>query len=190
MTSPAQTILFLTNPEHGQSNVILAVAQEFLRRGEHEVHIASFKPLAARVQAITDQADHDQLAHFHTIAGASMSELVARSTPDICHKPGLAGSIDGCKKINVSVLAWTPEEYLQSYRSCLEILKAVQPAVVVVDPLLHLGLDAARSLQMKIVILWPVPLKDVVIMIQPKLGILWKYPLCATSLLNNPKESS
>jgi hypothetical protein len=42
---------------------------------------------------------------------------------------------------------------------------------------------------MKIVILWPVPLKDVVIMIQPKLGILWKYPLCATmSYFNGSKD--
>ncbi|KAJ5766577.1 uncharacterized protein N7511_004193 [Penicillium nucicola] len=177
MTPPMQNILFITCPEHGQSNVILAVAEEFLQRGEYEVHIASFQPLAARVRAINDQAEHDQVAHFHTIAGTSMSELVARSTPDICHKPGLAGTLDGCKKINASVLAWTPEEYLQSYRSCLEILKVVQPVVVIVDPLLHLGLDAARNAKMKIVVLWPVLLKDVVIMIQPKLSILWKYPL-------------
>jgi hypothetical protein len=158
----------------------LAVAEEFLQRGEYDVHIASFHPLAARVQAINDKAGYDHVARFHTIAGPSMSELVAREIPDICHKPGVAGTLDGCEKINISVLAWRPEEYLRSYRSCLEILKAVQPVIVVVDPLLHLGLDAARSAEMKIVILWPVPLKDVVIMVQPKLEILWKYPLCVT----------
>jgi hypothetical protein len=185
MTPPTQSIIFLTSPEHGQSNVILAVAEEFLQRGEYEVHIASFQPLAARIQAINEQADYDQVARFHIITGTCMSELVARKTSDICHKPGVGGTLDGCEKINMSVLAWTPAEYLESYRSCLEILKTVQPVVVVVDPLLHFGLDAVRSAQMKIVVLWPVPLKDVVIMIQPKFGILWKYPLYATMPFQN-----
>jgi len=177
MSPPTQTILFLTSPEHGQSNVALAVAGEFLRRGDFEVHIASFKGLSARVQEINNQADDDQVIRFHTIAGLSMSEITARKASDISHLPGLAGTLDGCEKINSTVLGWKPEEYIRSYRSCLEILKEVRPVVVIADPLLHLGLDAARSLHMRIVVLWPVPLKDVVITVQPKAGILWKYPL-------------
>lgn len=177
MTPAKQSILFLTSPEHGQSNVSLAVAEEFLHRGEFEVHVASFKELTARVQAINDQADYDDVIHFHTIAGPCMSDIVTRVTTDISHRPGLAGTRDGCNKINLSVLGWKPEEYIRSYRSCLEILNDVHPVVVVADPLLHLGLDAARSLDMRIVVLWPVPLKDVVITVQPKAGIFWKYPL-------------
>lgn len=177
MSPPTQTVLFITSPEHGQSNVALAVAGEFLHRGDFEVHIASFKGLSARIQEINDQAEYDQVIRFHTIAGPCMSEITARKTSNIAHLPGIAGTLDGCDKINYSVLGWKPEEYLRSYRSCLEILKEVRPVVVVADPLLHLGLDAARSLHMRIVILWPVPLKDVVITVQPKAGIFWKYPL-------------
>ncbi|CAG7951090.1 unnamed protein product [Penicillium nalgiovense] len=175
--SPAkQNILFLTSPEHGQSNVALAVAEEFLHRGEFEVHIASFKQLSTRVQAINDKAEYDQVIHFHPIAGPSLTEVVTRTTSDISHLPGLAGTRDACNIFNISVLGWKPDEYIRSYRSCLEILKDVQPVVVVADPLLHLGLDAARSIDTRIVILWPVPLKDVVATVQPKAGILWKYP--------------
>ncbi|KAJ5780651.1 hypothetical protein N7457_005811 [Penicillium paradoxum] len=177
MSAPKQAILFLTCSEHGQSNVALAVAEEFLHRGEFEVHVASFRELCARVQAINDQADHDQVIHFHTITGPCMSEVVARTTTDVCHPPGLAGTREGCNKINLSVLGWKPEEYIRSFRSCVEILRDVQPVVVVADPLLHFGLDAARSIDMRIVILWPVPLKDVVITVQPRFAILWKYPL-------------
>lgn len=177
MSPPKQTILFLTSSEHGQSNVALAVAEEFLHRGEFEVHIASFRELSARVQAINDKPKYDQVIHFQPIAGPSLSEIVTRTTPDICHPPGLAGTLDACNIINISVLGWTPEEYIRSYRSCLEILKDVRPVVVVADPLLHLGLDAARSIDVRIVILWPVPLKDVVVTVQPRAGIFWKYPL-------------
>ncbi|KGO71298.1 Major facilitator superfamily domain, general substrate transporter [Penicillium italicum] len=177
MSPPKQRILFLTSPEHGQSNVALAVAEEFLHRGEFEVHIASFKELSARVQAINDKAEYDKAIHFHPIAGPSMSEIVTRTIPDICHRPGLAGTQDACKIINISVLGWKPDEYILSYWSCLGILRDVRPVVVVADPLLHLGLDAARSIDSRIVILWPVPLKDIVITVQPKAGIFWKYPL-------------
>ncbi|KAK9860811.1 hypothetical protein MYU51_006101 [Penicillium brevicompactum] len=177
MSPPRRTILFITSPEHGQSNVALAVAGEFVNRGDFEVHIASFKGLSNRIQELNDNVDYDQVIHFHAIAGSSLTEITARKTAQLAHLPGLAGTLDGCDKINFSVLGWKPEEYLRSYRSCLEILKEVNPAVVVADPLLHLGLDAARSLRMRIVILWPVPLKDVVITVQPKAGILWKYPL-------------
>ncbi|CAG8099101.1 unnamed protein product [Penicillium salamii] len=177
MSSPKPTILFMTSPEHGQSNVALAVAGEFVNRGEFEVHIASFKGLSTRIQELNEQVDYNRVIHFHAIAGSSLSEVTARQTAQLAHRPGIAGTLDGCYKINFSVLGWQPEEYLRSYRSCLEILKEVNPAVVVADPLLHLGLDAARILRMRIVILWPVPLKDVVITVQPKAGILWKYPL-------------
>jgi hypothetical protein len=177
MSPATKTILFLTSAEHGQSNVALAVAEEFLHRGEFEIHIASYKDLSARVQAINDQADHDRVIRFHTIAGLSITEVTARISADIRHQPGLAGVRDGCNNINASVLGWKPDEYIQSYRSCLEILRNVRPTVVVADPLLHLGIDAARSLDSRMVILWPVPLKDVVITVQPRAGILWKYPL-------------
>ncbi|CAG7921777.1 unnamed protein product [Penicillium olsonii] len=177
MSSPKRNILFMTSPEHGQSNVALAVASEFATRGEYEVHIASFKELSSRIQVLNEKVEYDRVIHFHAITGSSLSEITARQTGELAHRPGMAGTLDGCFKINVSVLGWKPEEYLRSYRSCLDILKEVNPVVVVSDPLLHLGLDAARILRMRIVILWPVPLKDVVITVQPKAGILWKYPL-------------
>lgn len=177
MSTSNRSVLFITSPEHGQSNIALAVAGEFLHRGDFVVHIASFKQLSTRIQDFNNQTEYDRVIHFHEIAGLSITEITARKTANMAHLPGIAGTLDGCEKINNSVLGWKPEEYLLSYRSCLNILEEVRPTVVVADPLLHLGLDAARSLRMRIAILWPVPLKDVVISVQPRLGILWKYPL-------------
>ena len=45
-----------------------------------------------------------------------------------------------------------------------------------VDAILYVGLDACRAAKARVAVLWPVPLKDVVVAIQPKAGMLWKYP--------------
>ncbi|KAJ6146040.1 hypothetical protein N7497_008022 [Penicillium chrysogenum] len=174
MSPTKQNILFLTSPEHGQSNVALAVAEEFLHRGEFEVHIASFKQLSTRVQAINDQAEYDQVIHFHPIAGLSVAEIVARTTSGtICHPPGLAGTRKACDILNNCVLGWTPDEYIQSYQSCLEILKDIRPVVVVADPILHLRTRCRSQCRRAN----RDTLAYVVATVQPKAGMLWKYPI-------------
>ncbi len=56
----------------------------------------------------------------------------------------------------------------------------LRPEVVVVDPLLYVGLDAGRAAKARVAVLWPVPLKDVVVAIQLNVEILWKYPAYVT----------
>lgn len=171
-------IVFLTNSELGQCNVALAVAEEFLRRGDFRVHMVSFRPLAPMVEELNQRVGATRPAEFHEIWGPSMTDLAVRSNVGLLyHRPGLSGAVGGFSKVSTAMSNWRPSEYAKAYRSCIEILEKVRPVVVVVDPVLHVGLDACESTNMRRVVLWPVPLKDVVILNQPKAGILWKYPV-------------
>lgn len=177
-TPSARNILFLTNSELGQCNVALAVAEEFLRRDEFRVHIASFGPLAPMVDELNNRADASHPAEFHEIGGPCMTDLAIRSNVGLLfHRAGMKGAIEGFKKVSRAISSWKPSEYARAYHNILGILDTVRPAVVVVDPILHVGLDACGTAKSRVVVLWPVPLKDVVILIQPHAGILWKYPV-------------
>ena len=50
------TILFLTNSEYGEANVIIAVSHELLRRGNCDVHIASYSILSKRIADLENGA--------------------------------------------------------------------------------------------------------------------------------------
>ena len=107
-----------------------------------------------------------------------MAELAARVDINIpCHRPGIPGAVCGFQKVSKTISAWTPSEYEKAVQSCLEIVEKVCPAVAVIDPILRVGLDACRTAKFPIVVLWPVPLKDVVLLNQPKAVVLWNYPL-------------
>ncbi|KAJ5692625.1 hypothetical protein N7462_002048 [Penicillium macrosclerotiorum] len=178
MSPPTRNILFLTNSELGQCNVAFAVAEEFLHRGEFRVHIGSYSSLAGLVQELNNRDNYARPAEFHKIPGPSMTDLAVRSKVGLLfHKAGIKGAVEGLNKVATAMKNWRPSEYENAYRSCLEILENVRPDIVVVDPILHVGLDACRTAKSRVVVLWPVPLKDVVITIQPKAGILWKYPM-------------
>lgn len=178
MAAPTRDIVFFTNSELGQCNVALAVAEEFLRRGDYRVHMASFRPLAPMVDELNKRAGAAHPAEFHEIWGPCMTDLAIRSNVGLLfHRPGISGAVEGFTKVSTAMSNWRPSEYAKAYRSCIAIIEKIRPAVVVVDPILHVGLDACETTKMRMVVLWPVPLKDVVILIQPKAGALWKYPV-------------
>ncbi|KAF3390421.1 hypothetical protein F1880_009304 [Penicillium rolfsii] len=175
----SRTILFLTNSELGQCNVALAVAEEFLRRGELAVHFGSYSPLAALVDEMNNRINCGRSAGFHEIPGPSMTDLAIRSNVGLLfHRPGVKGATQGFAKVVTAIRNWRPSEYRIAYESCVAMIEKLRPDVVVIDPILHVGLDACRTVKpARVVILWPVPLKDVVVALQPKAGIFWKYPV-------------
>ncbi|OKO97557.1 hypothetical protein PENSUB_10351 [Penicillium subrubescens] len=177
--APSRKILFLTNSELGQCNVAIAVAEEFLRRGEFAVHLGSYSPLAALVDDLNNRVNCGRSAEFHEIPGPSMTDLAIRSKVGLLfHQPGVKGATQGFAKVATTMKNWRPLEYRKAYESCIAMIEKLRPDVVVVDPILHVGLDACRTVKpARVVILWPVPLKDVVIAIQPMAGIFWKYPV-------------
>ena len=74
-------IIFLTDSEYGQANVILAAAYEILLLQQHEVHVASFAPLKDRINSLNELVpDNHVPAIFHTVFGPSALEaLVAKN---------------------------------------------------------------------------------------------------------------
>lgn len=174
--------MFLTNSELGQCNVAFAVAEEFLRRGEFAVHIGSYSSLAGLVEELNKRVDCGRSVEFHEIPGPSMTDLAVRSNVGLLfHRPGVKGTTQGFQKVATVMRNWRPSEYHKAYKSCLETIEKLRPDVVVVDPILHVGLDACRTAKARVAVLWPVPLKDVVVAIQPKAGIFWKYPVYVLS---------
>ncbi|KAJ5256687.1 hypothetical protein N7478_012791 [Penicillium angulare] len=178
MASPTQNVLFLTNCELGQCNIAIAVAEEFILSDKFTVHIASFRPLAAFIEKLNRKAPSSKPATFHEIHGPCMEDLAVRSNVGlITHKPGVLGTIEGFQKVNRVMSSWTPQEYRRAFERCVDILKEVQPVVIVLDPILHVGLEACQGFTSQLVVLWPVPLKDIVILSQPCARALWQYPI-------------
>jgi hypothetical protein len=204
--SQRRAILFLTNSEYGQSNVMLAVTQEFLLHDDFSVPVGSFGELGPRLERVNKDvaqfmaerhswnarpiaAESEKLSQdvesstrtpqavFHSIQGPSLTDILTRDKIDLSHRPGMSGAILGFHKANLLILGCKPAEYIRAYKNCLDIFPRVVPAVVVVDPIFHIAIDACRSAGLRTVVLWPTPLKDAVITIQPFGGLLWKYPL-------------
>ena len=67
---PARKILFVTNPESGQANTILAMAHEASTRSHVEVHIASFPILERRVKRL------NPALNFHPLDGMDMVQVL------------------------------------------------------------------------------------------------------------------
>ncbi|KAL4978577.1 hypothetical protein BDW66DRAFT_158090 [Aspergillus desertorum] len=191
------TILFVTNQELGQATVILSVAHEFLIRRSHDVHIASFPQLELEVTKLNAQAaraaraallqSSSATATFHALPGRTMFEAAmckgsssnsSSASWFNAHSIGFFGARQAYTMLCAVVMPWTGDEYIAVYRRCIEIIKGVQPSIVVIEPLLAQAIDACRTLGSKYAILSPNTAKDHVV--QPMLGNFWRFPvLCS-----------
>ena len=179
-SSGQKRVLFLTASEYGESNVVLAVAYELLLRRNYEIHIGSFSPLAARVKEINSLAASvaSSPAVFHTVAGQAVDQILnARDDFFGPYPPGVRGGIDTFKvTIPVLATAWDGPAYLVGYESCLEIIRNVEPDLLVVGSLMNQGQDACQTLQRKYVVLSPNTFREILGKQQPILSQLFKYP--------------
>ena len=185
--APQKKVLFLTNSEYGQANVILAVAHELRIQGHFDVHIASFHDLRQRVAQLnrsacntapSDLGDMSPIT-FHEIVGPSMMEAFHRDAEvaDLTHAPGIKGARYSYKKALDIAYVWDGPGYIRGYQSCLRIVEESNPVVIVVDSGFSQGIDVCNVLSRKYLIITPASMKDVIGILQPKLAVLWKYPL-------------
>ena len=141
----------MTNSEHGQANIFLALTHELLCRGNVDVHLCSYAPLQPRFEELLDkyghsfQADYRSRARFHTMRGPSMIEVSSRggSGGPLPHPPTVTGCIDFFKALDGDVWTWTKEEFLERYQSGKEIIDTVKPDITVIDQYFLLARDAA-----------------------------------------------
>jgi hypothetical protein len=79
--------------------------------------------------------------------------------------------------ITPQVLAsWEPEEHIEIFEWCGELVGKVKPSLVVLDPFLAPAHDACRELKLNHAILSPCTLAAGLIPEQPWLAVFWKYP--------------
>jgi hypothetical protein len=188
-------IIFLTSSEYGQANVTLAVAYEMLLKQQYEIHIASFSPLEGRIKSLNELVPYNHVpVTFHTVFGPSAYEaLVAKnefigksglreddmySSPYLGpYPPGFQGAID-TYRITLPVLAtaWDGPAYMRGYESCLEILRLVEPHLIIVDPLFSQGLEACKKLSRDCVVLSPNTYQEMCGSQQPVFFQLCRYP--------------
>jgi hypothetical protein len=99
------TVLFISNSEHGNSNVFLATAHALLlEHGEIDVHFATFKKRADDIASINRftslNATGAGSLTFHEITSApSYSECLSNqnfTVGNAIHAPGLRGSSKFC----------------------------------------------------------------------------------------------
>ncbi|KAK8047830.1 glycosyltransferase family 1 [Apiospora saccharicola] len=182
------TVLFVTNNQHGLSNVHLATAQSLVERHPHvQVHYASFSSWGARVARVSElarmQAPSAPEITFHEIQGQSYAEAVhARvvsrnpSTMWFRHAPGLNGYPELNQMLQDFVSPWEADAHLSLYEEVQEAIGRVDPAVVVLDGLLSPAIDATREANRRLVFVAPNSLHDHLAFEQPYGKGFWKYP--------------
>ncbi|APA09177.1 hypothetical protein SS1G_03085 [Sclerotinia sclerotiorum 1980 UF-70] len=201
-STPPRKILFMTNSEYGQSNVVFATAYELIIRGA-EVHIASFeaRALAEEVSDIIDYGNLrspirtrvDELnageygliptgcskAVFHPIDCPGMVEKIASILPGQDGQNGLRHGV-GFREawrvyahMTLILASYTPEEYVKGVNSCVEIVKSVNPDGIVVEKLCSHAFDACAVLGKKTMSISPNSFKDTLAQAQPNGFSLW-----------------
>lgn len=179
ITKKVKKVIFLTDSEYGQANVILAVAYEMLLLQQHEVHVASFAPLQARIKDLNELVpDNHVPATFHTVFGPSALEaLVAKNEFIGPYRPGIRGALDTYRvTLPVLATAWDGPAYMKGYESCLEILRSVEPDLIIIEPLFSQGLEACKALSRDCVVLSPNTFQEMCGSEQPILSRLCRYP--------------
>ncbi|OGM39469.1 UDP-glucoronosyl and UDP-glucosyl transferase family protein [Aspergillus bombycis] len=176
-------ILFLTFSELGQATVSLAVAHEFLIRS-YDVHIGSFAPLEPAVSKLNVRAAYLSSVRnrttFHPITGPPMVEANTwfdiRTDSFHVHNVGFRAALDTYKHTLPAVATpWDGPQYMAIYQDCCTLIRTLQPAIVVLDPLFLQAVDACRMLEQRYVALSPNTFKELTI--QPRLASLWKHPI-------------
>jgi hypothetical protein len=128
--SSRPSVLFLTSPENGQSNVVLAVAYELLKLNNLNIHVASWPPLEPRLAKISAQVAAENPSFkikpitFHRMPFKSIHTSYetnfTTTLANVSHKPGwkdLATLRDDCPK----VFTPEPEDHIENVRFCVEL---------------------------------------------------------------------
>lgn len=180
-------ILLLTNSEYGQASVHLAVAHTLaeLYRGDVEVHVASFGPLAELVRSASEYATKQNPGAlpfvFHRIKGTDMSAAWGRPELRLEEYNGLRPGFFNTPKFLRLLLRltspWDGPEFVAIFEAVRALLlHTVKPDVAAVDPAFSPAVTACVHAQVKFCILAPNTIKDFSMPFQPWGQALWKYP--------------
>src|SRR4051812_20833301 len=135
------------------------------------VHLGFCSPLAI-------SAPDRVSVKFYCIPGLSLKQVRAERGIDFLprHAPGLRGAVKAYRKVLPAATApWEPQDYFPIYDHCCKLIKGLDPAVVVLDPLFGAGSDACLTLKRRSVMVSPNTTKDHASTKQPGLAAVWRY---------------
>jgi hypothetical protein len=191
MMSTDKRLLFLTNSDYGQANVVLATTHAIgLANPDVEIHVASFQELESGVydasRFMQESAAQQKLPIpksfiFHKLQGISWGPATKRPGTAIFDTleltPGFVNSAKGVATLPAVMVPWSPEEYMEIYRDTQRVFDEVDPDLTIVEPLHTQGLTFCHYRGVKWMVLSPNTIKEFAIPLQPRLAALWKYPM-------------
>ncbi|RDW80324.1 hypothetical protein BP5796_05022 [Coleophoma crateriformis] len=187
-----QSILFLTNEEHGQSNVMFAIIYELLTQHRTKLHVASWDKFLARLDSAQILAQEEYLSEnlipieLHRLPSESMvSKCMSRTREtqaSFRHAPGYRGMSYYRSFAPTMLAAYEPTDYMSIYFETKRLVEEIEPNIIVLDPFLSSSIDFVRMSGRKHVILSPVSPSAYVVPKLPLLQIFCKYPTQASGL--------
>uniref|UniRef100_A0A8H7N409 UDP-glycosyltransferases domain-containing protein n=1 Tax=Bionectria ochroleuca TaxID=29856 RepID=A0A8H7N409_BIOOC len=177
-------VLFLTNKEHGLSNVHVATASALLGNyPDIDVHYASFAELRSKIERVSSfarsKAPTARDIVFHELKGESFEKAVVAeglTLDSMIHPPGYAGISGLTKDVQLFISPWTVEAHLELYHEIGELIDQLDPAVIVLDTLFRPAIDITRDKNRVHAMVTPNTLVDNFLSHQPNGSMFWKYP--------------
>ncbi|KAH8924944.1 glycosyltransferase family 1 protein [Atractiella rhizophila] len=179
------SILFVSQPEAGQANVVFSVIRHFLLLSQKyghnvRVHLAA-DPDKGKFKRRVEKTFTTSEVTFHPLSDRGVREASEQSIELLRHPPAAKDSKPYVEM--TKMLTWDPYVYAKNVKEVMEIVDRLQPALVVCDQLAMYGVDALQTLKKRFVVLSPTLLGDVyLIPHQPWMQWLWHYPIAFTGL--------
>ncbi|KAI1165789.1 hypothetical protein F5B18DRAFT_649468 [Nemania serpens] len=183
-----ETVLFFINAEYGLSNVHLATAGALIEKHpDIDVHIASFPHTASKVRKVNSMVRRKvkgaRNIHFHELPGPEYAEALSdrldglgkRSIRHVMHTPGIKGVDHVVRAVNPAMSPWRGKDHVQIYEKATEIIRSVDPALVVLDIAFRPAIYATIQNNRFYAYLAPNILADVFAAEQPYGSMFWKY---------------
>ena len=206
LKSRRQAVVFISNADAGQINGLLAIAHGVLESTDDiDVHLISWSGQEHAVNqtavAASRAAGADRTIEYHTIkSGLSLNAGTDRmqnghGMSGWFHNASLRDHLDIYRRLPVSTMVWTKEEYAAIFFEVLEHIETIKESVsspddlvLVLDAVITPGVDAAMASDLKMCLVWSVTTKELVFSDQPVLDILTKHPLYVSAGLNGSMD--
>ncbi|KAI5461931.1 hypothetical protein BGZ63DRAFT_442770 [Mariannaea sp. PMI_226] len=175
------TVLFISNSEHGLSNVHLATSSALLENYPNiDVHYASFPSVRPKLGRISSFArvktpEASDIV-FHELKGPTFAQAIVKEGRSFISPPGWAGIASLAEHIQLWISPWSVEDHIELFEDLGAIIDKVDPAVVVLDTWFRPAIDITRHKSRQHAFITPNTLVDNFLGNQPLRVMFWKYP--------------
>ncbi|KAM0420429.1 hypothetical protein ACHAPT_011850 [Fusarium lateritium] len=173
-------VLFVTSDHDGYCNVHLATSHALSEKyPDLEQHYASFPDLKRKVDRVSAEHPSSKSVVWHELPPLGIRVTYLRyfgSVGGLINKPGLKGLEKFTQGVQIVMAPWTAEEHWKLYKTIFDVIKEVDPALVVLDRLFKPGIEATQDLNYKHLVISPNSIIDSFAHKEPWGAMYWKYP--------------